>query len=83
MTLSAAGTDPVFSVLLFWFLAMLKYPDAQKRAQRELDAVVGHTRVPGFSDMSRLPYIKAMVKEAIRWSTVIPLGVYVRIALIF
>ena len=50
MTLSAAGTDPVFSVLLFWFLAMLKYPDAQKRAQRELDAVVGRRGQEGVVD---------------------------------
>ena len=75
MYISAVGTDPVFSVLQFWFLAMAMYPDAQKRAQRELDEVVGRTRVPSFADMPRLPYIKAMVKEIIRWSSVIPPGV--------
>ena len=83
MYISAVGTDPVFSVLLFWFLAMAMHPDVQERAQRELDEVVGHKRVPGFADMPRLPYIKAMVKEIIRWSSVIPPGVYVRIELIF
>ncbi|KZV73889.1 cytochrome P450 [Peniophora sp. CONT] len=71
----AAGTDPVFSIMLFWSLAMMVYPEVQKRAQKELDTVVGRARVPNFADMPHLPYIRAMVKEAIRWSTVIPLGV--------
>ena len=62
---------------------MAMHPDVQERAPRELDEVVGHTRVPGFADMPRLPYIKAIVKEIIRWSSVIPPGVYVRIELIF
>lgn len=53
---------------------MVTYPDVQKRAQEELDAVVGRTRVPTFSDLPHLPYIRAMVKEALRWRPVDPLG---------
>ncbi|VDB87877.1 unnamed protein product [Peniophora sp. CBMAI 1063] len=74
-SLYAAATDPVFSVMLFWSLAMLMYPDTQRRAQEELDAVVGRARVPTFADMPHLPYIRAMVKESIRWAPVIPLAV--------
>jgi cytochrome P450 len=48
-----------------WFtLAILAYPETQARAQAELDAVVGRTRLPTFADYTHLPYIRAMVKEA-------------------
>ena len=53
---------------------MVTYPDVQKRAQEELDSVVGRTRIPTFSDLPHLPYIRAMVKEALRWRPVDPLG---------
>ena len=58
----------------WWTLAMLAYPEVQKRAQDELDAVVGRTRVPTFADLPHLPYIRAMVKEALRWRPVDPVG---------
>lgn len=58
-----------------WFsLAMLAYPEAQARAQAELDAVVGRTRLPSFADYPHLPYIRATVKEALRWRPVDPVG---------
>ena len=58
-----------------WFsLAMLAYPEAQARAQAELDAVVGRTRLPSFADYHHLPYIRATVKEALRWRPVDPVG---------
>jgi len=53
---------------------MILYPDVQKRAQEELDSVVGRTRIPTFADFPHLPYIRAMVKEALRWRPVDPLG---------
>ena len=54
---------------------MVTYPEAQKRAQAELDAVVGRTRTPTFADFQHLPYIRAMVKEVLRWCPVVPLGI--------
>ncbi len=45
---------------------MIVYPETQKRAQAELDAVVGRDRLPSFADYEHLPYIRAMVKEALR-----------------
>ncbi|KAH9041544.1 cytochrome P450 [Lactarius deliciosus] len=50
-----------------WMLAMITYPDVQRRAQAEPDAVVGRTRIPTFSDFQHLPYIRAMIKEVLRW----------------
>jgi len=44
------------------------------RAQAELDSVVGRTHIPTFSDFQHLPYIRAMVKEMLRWRPMDPLG---------
>jgi cytochrome P450 len=54
---------------------MLAYSETQARAQAELDAVVGRTRLPTFADYPYLPYIRAVVKEALHWRPVDPVGV--------
>jgi cytochrome P450 len=61
-------------MMAWWTLAVLAYPETQARAQAELDAVVGRDRLPTFADYPHLPYIRAMVKEILRWRTVAPLG---------
>ncbi len=57
-----------------FFLAMLSYPEVQKRAQEELDAVVGPDRLPTLNDRPSLPYIEAMLCECFRWRPVLPLA---------
>jgi cytochrome P450 len=74
MDISAAGAETTSGVLAWWMLAMVTYPEVQKRAQAELDAVVGRSRTPTFADLPHLPYIRAMVKEALRWQPVGPVG---------
>lgn len=61
--------------MLVFFLAMTLYPEIQRLAQRELDAVVGSERLPQFSDQDSLPYINAIVKECLRWQPVAPLAI--------
>ncbi|KAI1792480.1 O-methylsterigmatocystin oxidoreductase [Ganoderma leucocontextum] len=70
-----AGADTSFSALQSFFLAMSLHPDVQKKAQAELDAIVGPHRMPEFSDSDLLVYVNAVIKEALRWHTVVPLGV--------
>ena len=72
---SAAGSETTYTVLSWWALAMVAHPDYQRRAQAELDAVVGRSRVPTFSDLSSLPYIQAMVKEVLRWRPPLPFSI--------
>jgi len=36
---------------------MILYPDVQKRAQEELDKVLGGIRLPEFEDKPSLPYV--------------------------
>ena len=54
---------------------MVLYPEVQKKAQSELDAVVGPDRLPDFTDRDKLPYVNALVKELHRWCPVTPLAV--------
>jgi hypothetical protein len=65
---------------LSWFLlAMMVYPDVQKKAQAELDEVVGRGQLPTFAHYEKLPYIRALVKETLRWWPIGPLGIPHRI----
>ncbi|KAI0764601.1 O-methylsterigmatocystin oxidoreductase [Trametes elegans] len=70
------GADTSVYSLYTFFLAMMQYPGAQRRAQEELDAVVGPGRLPDFSDRESLPYVSATVKEVFRWLSIAPLGIW-------
>jgi cytochrome P450 len=70
----AAGQETTATTLHWWLLAMLAYPDVQAKAHAELDEVVGRARPPTFADAPSLPYIRAMVKETLRWSPITVLG---------
>ena len=56
------------------FLALVLFPQVQRRAQAELDAVIGRDRLPSFDDRPRLTYIEALCKELLRWQMVTPMG---------
>ena len=58
------------------FLAMALYPEVQKKAQAEIDSVIGPNRLPNFEDRPSLPYINAVVKESMRWHVPAPLGAF-------
>ncbi|KAH9852971.1 CyP450 monooxygenase [Lenzites betulinus] len=70
-----AGADTTAATLVAFFCAMILFPEVQKRAQAELDAVIGPDRMPEHADRAALPYLNAMVKELLRWHTVGPMGV--------
>ena len=59
---------------MWWILAMVAFPEVQCRAQAELDAVVGRTRLPTFADAPQLPYVRAIIREVIRWRPAVRLG---------
>ncbi|KAI0315374.1 CyP450 monooxygenase [Amylostereum chailletii] len=61
------GADGTVAILCIFLLAMVMHPDAQKKAQKEIDTVLGSTRLPEFEDESSLPYVGALVKEVLRW----------------
>ncbi|KAG1829824.1 cytochrome P450 [Suillus variegatus] len=63
------------SLLMIFALAMLLYPDVQRRAQAEIDSVVGRDRLPTFEDRTSLPYVESVLRETLRWQPIIPLGI--------
>ncbi|KAF9443824.1 cytochrome P450 [Macrolepiota fuliginosa MF-IS2] len=71
---SAASESTVAATMTF-ILAMLICPDVQRKAQQELDSVVGFDRLPDFSDKPNLPYLSAIIKEVLRWNPTAPMGV--------
>ncbi|KAG2114145.1 cytochrome P450 [Suillus discolor] len=62
------------SVCMTFALAMVLYPDIQRRAQAEIDSVVGRDRLPTFEDRTSLPYIESVLRETLRWQPIAPLG---------
>ncbi|KAG2147440.1 cytochrome P450 [Suillus bovinus] len=69
------GLDTTSSTLTSFILAMVLYPDVQKRAQAEIDAIVGQDRFSAFEDREKLPYIGALMQELLRWAPVAPQGI--------
>ncbi|KAJ7252511.1 cytochrome P450 [Mycena rebaudengoi] len=70
-----AGFDTTTAAIGTFMLAMLAHPDVQKKAQKEIDAVVRAGHLPNFDDEESLPYVSAIVKEVLRWRPIVPIGV--------
>ncbi|KAF5348469.1 hypothetical protein D9756_009678 [Leucocoprinus leucothites] len=67
--------ETTVAVVMTFILTMLKNPEIQRRAQYELDMVIGPDRLPEFSDIPQLPYLSAVIREVLRWNPIGPLGV--------
>ena len=67
-------TTKTVSSMKSLFLALVLFPQVQRRAQAELDLVIGRDRLPTFDDRPRLPYNGALCKELMRWLMVSPIG---------
>ena len=52
---------------------MAMNPSVQKKAQADIDRVAPN-RLPTLDDYDSLPYIRALIKEVIRWAPATPLG---------
>nr|CAD7398393.1 unnamed protein product [Timema poppensis] len=66
MDMFMAGSETTSKSLGFGFLYLLLFPEVQKRAQEEIDAVVGRDRLPSLNDRPHMPYMEAMVLESVR-----------------
>ncbi|EMD37501.1 hypothetical protein CERSUDRAFT_65155 [Gelatoporia subvermispora B] len=73
--LTPGGAGTLSAALQTLIFAMVLHPEAQNRAQQELDQVVGSERLPDFADAGSLPYTRALLKECMRWQPVAPLSV--------
>ncbi|OAG38046.1 hypothetical protein AYO21_07768 [Fonsecaea monophora] len=61
-----AGSETTSAFLNSWILAMTLHPHIMKKAQEEVDRVVGGDRLPTWEDEANLPYLRAMIKELLR-----------------
>ncbi|KAJ5998766.1 Oxidoreductase FAD/NAD(P)-binding [Penicillium sp. IBT 35674x] len=65
ITFLIAGHETTSGMLSFLFYYLLKTPHAYKKAQEEVDQVIGKRKIT-VDDMSKLPYITAVMRETLR-----------------
>uniref|UniRef100_A0A0W0F3X5 Putative cytochrome P450 n=1 Tax=Moniliophthora roreri TaxID=221103 RepID=A0A0W0F3X5_MONRR len=68
------GGETTAVALYMFFLMMCLHPDVQRRAQAEIDEVVGRDRLPTFEDKDKMPYLEALTKEILRQHVPVPTG---------
>lgn len=61
--LMEGGADTTAMAFETFLLAMVSYPDVQKHAQKEVDAISGPDEVPHIADGEKLPFLKACFLE--------------------
>nr|ANC33511.1 1,3,5-trihydroxyxanthone synthase [Hypericum perforatum] len=61
-----AGTETSTATLEWALTLLLQHPKKMEKLRAEIDGVVGDTRLVNESDFSKLPYLKAVVKETMR-----------------
>ncbi|WVZ72640.1 hypothetical protein U9M48_021065 [Paspalum notatum var. saurae] len=74
LNLFTAGTDTTSSTVEWALAELIRHPDVLAKAQQELDAVVGRGRLVSESDLPRLTYLPAVIKETFRLHPSTPLS---------
>ncbi|KAL4063425.1 cytochrome P450 [Scleroderma citrinum] len=62
------------TLISHFMLAMMQHQHVLKRAQAEIDSVVGGERLPTLEDREQLTYCNAVFTETMRWAVPVPLG---------
>ncbi|EXJ84778.1 hypothetical protein A1O3_05450 [Capronia epimyces CBS 606.96] len=73
-TMMEGASDTSSSIIIAAMQAFAKWPEVMRKAQKEIDSVMGEDRSPLWSDYASLPYVAATVKETMRWRPVVPLA---------
>lgn len=71
----SAGAETISASLANVVLALTLHPEVMHKAQAEIDAVVGRECLPTFAHQSELPYLRALIKETLRWRPTGPVAV--------
>lgn len=77
--MAIAGALTIASPMMSFVLAMVLFPPWLKNLQDEIDTVCGD-RLPEIKDMEKLPILRAVVKEVVRWRPPVPTGLTFRIS---
>ncbi|OCH95898.1 cytochrome P450 [Obba rivulosa] len=68
------NVETIGSTLLTCIYLLMANPDKQRLAQKEIDELIGAGLLPVIADQQKLPYVNAVIKEAMRWSPAVPMG---------
>nr|AKJ26120.1 CYP1 [Gentiana rigescens] len=73
MEMFFAGSETTSISIEWGFAELLRNPHAFNKVREEIDRVVGLSRMVEESDMEKLPYLQAVVKETLRLHPALPL----------
>ena len=59
------------TVLVSYLYLMMEHPEWLQKVQEEVDRVVGSDRLPTTTDVPNLPTVRAIVKEQIRFRSIV------------
>lgn len=68
------GTSTTSATTRWAVFYLAKYPEIQKKVQKEIDSVVPKDELPSLEHKDRLHYTEAFIHEVLRVSSVAPLG---------
>ncbi|KAI9900143.1 hypothetical protein N3K66_004405 [Trichothecium roseum] len=71
ITFLIAGHETTSGMISFAFYQLLRHPEAYRKVQQEVDAVVGRGSIT-VEHLSKLPYTSAVLRETLRLSANIP-----------
>ncbi|XP_061340579.1 geraniol 8-hydroxylase-like [Gastrolobium bilobum] len=72
LSLFIGGTDPVTTTLEWAMAELLQNEKAMEKAKQELEQTIGKGKPVEESDLARLPYVQAVIKETFRLHPPIP-----------
>ncbi|QRW23620.1 cytochrome P450 family protein [Rhizoctonia solani] len=72
-SLFGGGTATTVSILATLIFCLVIHPEITKKAQDEIDRVIGPNRLPTVHDRGSLPYVEAVLQEVMRYYPVVPL----------
>ncbi|KAM7494131.1 hypothetical protein LguiB_028740 [Lonicera macranthoides] len=73
MDMVVGGTDTTSNTVEFAMAELLNKPEAMKKAQEEIEEVVGKDNIVEESHTPKLPYLYAIMKEVLRLHPALPL----------
>ncbi|XP_050707440.1 cytochrome P450 2L1-like [Eriocheir sinensis] len=73
--LLVAGVETTTNTMRWAILYLAKFPEVQRRVQREIDNVIPRGTLPMYQHKSKLPYFEAVLSEVHRIASLVPLAV--------
>ncbi|KAK1903039.1 Sterol 26-hydroxylase mitochondrial [Dissostichus eleginoides] len=69
-----AGMDTTSNTLTWTFYLLSRNPHTQDRLYEEVSTMVPAKRIPSAAEVTRMPYLKAVIREALRMYPVVPVN---------